>query len=378
MIDLTPVQRKTVALGVTVLAFSVIAAFALLLVWSAASLLNAAAPALAPVLMGLFLALFFKPYYEWCRRLVRNPTLALLAMLTSVLVPVGFIVWFAGAAVIEQVANFITAAPTLVTRISQWVQANHPGIERGLRQIDASPDVLMFFSDPVQFSHVVIAQLQSLYGGAAVKVGFGAVKCAFGLLSWLVAFVFFVCFLMKPQVKGADLARHLAFCKQETRRFLAEQVDSFADVMVSFFQRQVVICIVEGILYGAGFALVGAPYGFLLGFGLGILNLVPFLGTVVFLPVALLLAYFGDGGSVLRLLGVAGVWAAGQVADNYCITPLIQGGRTGLGFAGVIFSFLFWGTVFHSLMGLLLAIPLSAFCLVLWRAVKKRYVRAVI
>jgi predicted PurR-regulated permease PerM len=34
--------------------------------------------------------------------------------------------------------------------------------------------------------------------------------------------------------------------------------------------------------------------------------------------------------------------------------------------------------VFKSLLGLLLAIPLSAFCLVLWRSVKERYIKGVI
>ena len=111
---------------------------------------------------------------------------------------------------------------------------------------------------------------------------------------------------------------------------------------------------------------------------LGVVNLVPLLGTVICLPVALLLAFFGDGGSTLRLVGVTCVWACGQFADGYAITPLIQGNRTGLGFAGVIFSFVFWSAVFQSFLGLLLAIPLSAFCLVLWRTVKEKYVKEVI
>ncbi len=96
------------------------------------------------------------------------------------------------------------------------------------------------------------------------------------------------------------------------------------------------------------------------------------------LPLALPIAFFGDGGSVLRLVGVTGVWITGQLLDGYLITPTIQGDKTGLGFAGVIFSFLFWGVIFHSLLGLLLAIPLSAFCTVLWRAIKAKYIKEVI
>ena len=114
------------------------------------------------------------------------------------------------------------------------------------------------------------------------------------------------------------------------------------------------------------------------GFLLGVLNLVPLFGTAVCLPVALPLAYFGAGGSSVRLILVLVVWAVGQVLDGYCITPKIQGNRTGLGYAGVIFSFFFWGTVLGPVLGLLLAIPLSAFCVVLWRALKSRYIKPVV
>ena len=127
-----------------------------------------------------------------------------------------------------------------------------------------------------------------------------------------------------------------------------------------------------------GFALVGLPYGFILGFLLGVLNLVPFFGTVVCLPIALSLAYFGVAGSTWRVVGTVLVWGAGQLLDGYFITPKIQGDKTGLGYAGVIFSFFFWGAVFQSLLGLLLAIPLSAFCVVLWRALKSKYIKPVV
>ena len=104
----------------------------------------------------------------------------------------------------------------------------------------------------------------------------------------------------------------------------------------------------------------------------------PFLGSLVCLPIALPLAYFGAGGSALRLAAVLGVWLAGQLLDGYFITPKIQGGRTGLGYAGVIFSFFFWSTLLGPLLGMLLAIPLSAFCVVLWRALKSKYIRPVV
>ena len=170
----------------------------------------------------------------------------------------------------------------------------------------------------------------------------------------------------------------LPILKPETQGFLAEQIDAFVEILVSFFQRQTVICLIEGVLYGAGFAAVGLPYGFIIGFALGVINLIPLCGSVICMPVALPLAYFAPGGSGLRLGLVLAVWGAGQLLDGYFITPRIQGNSTGLGYAGVIFSFFFWSTVLGPVLGMLLAIPLSAFCLVLWRALKQRYLRPVV
>lgn len=380
MIDFTPTQKRTVAAGITVAALMLLVAFLLALGWTVMKFLSFASSAITPVILGIFLAMLFKPYYEWYRAHLRNPSLALIAMLASVLVPAGLICWYGGAFVVDQLTHLVKAAPTIVTRASDWVNAQYPNAQATLSQFGAPPDGLqmMFLTDPVRFSREVIELCGTEYGGVAMKAGFSALKYVMGLGSALLVLLFFVFFLLRPAMTGADYVRELPFLKDDTKRFVAKQVDAFFDILVNFFQRQVVICLIEGVLYGAGFMLVGLPYGFIIGFLLGALNLVPLLGTVVCLPLAIPIAYFGDGGSVLRLVGVLAVWLTGQVLDGYLITPKIQGEKTGLGYAGVIFSFVFWGVVFHSMLGLLLAIPLSAFCVVFWRALKEKYIKGVI
>ena len=380
MIDLTPSQKKTVAAGVTVLAFSVLVMFVLALGWVLVKFLSFASPAVTPVIVGLFLALLFKPYYEWIRSRCRNPTLSVVLMLLSVLVPLGLIVGFGGSFIVGQAKNFIAHAPTIVARASAWVNGLFPNAGATLQQFGVDPDgpLALFFTDPSRFSDEGIKLISGQYGGAAMKAGMNVLKYVMGMVSWLVTLIFFTFFLTRPSMTGTDYVRELPFLKEETKKFVAKQIDTFTDILVNFFQRQVVICLIEGILYGTGFMLVGVPYGFLLGFLLGVLNLVPFLGTILCLPIILPVAYFGDGGSLLRLIGALSVWLAGQFLDGYLITPKIQGEKTGLGYAGVIFSFFFWGVVFHSMLGLLLAIPLSAFCVVLWRALTERYIKGVI
>ena len=364
MIEFSGGQKKTVATGLTVLSLMLVVSFVALLAWGALSVLAFAAPALVPVVLGFFLALFFKPYYAWWKRTLHNPTLALVVMLLTVFVPVGLLAWYSGAVVIDQISNLLAQGPELLRHVADWFHATFPRLHALMMQVFGS--------------YGSLDQVYQKYGLAALKAGSGALKCLLGVVSALVTLIFFVFFLMTKDRRGSEIVSQMTFLKDETRGFLAEQIDAFIDILVSFFQRQTVICLIEGVMYGTGFWAVGLPYGFLIGFTLGVLNLIPLFGSVICLPVALPLAYFTHGGSLTRLLLVFGVWLCGQILDGYFITPKIQGNKTGLGYAGVIFSFFFWSTVLGPLLGMLLAIPLSAFCVVLWRAVKARYIRPVV
>lgn len=361
MIEFSDNQKKIVASALTVVALTIVFAFVAFLAWAAFAILSFASPAIVPVILGFFLALFFKPYYSWWKKTLKNPTLSLIVMLLTVFIPLGFLAWYAGAVMVDQITNLIHQGPTAVAKVIDWFHATFPNLR-----------ALM---DRFGVPYAEFGNVYENYGSTAIKAGAGALKCLGGVVSALVTMIFFVFFLMTKDRRGGDIVAELPCLREDTKAFVAAQVDAFIDILVSFFQRQTIICLIEGCLYGAGFWLVGLPYGFLIGFALGVMNLIPFFGSVMCLPLALPLAYFGNGGSGLRLALVLAVWLLGQVLDGYFITPKIQGDKTGLGYVGVIFSFFFWAIVLGPLLGMLLAIPLSAFCVVLWRAIKTKYLK---
>lgn len=359
--EFTEPQRKTIASALTLLAVGVIVFFAVVAMWGLVAVLSFASAALTPLVVGLFLAMFFKPYYFWWLKLVKNPSLAVVLMLLSVFVPLGFALWGFGSFAVEQITELMDAAPKFAAKFKAWFNAEFPNA--------------VSIADKMELPYQ--SWISSVKTNS-VRFVFSVVGYATSILSVLVTLIFFVYFLTRPSLRGGDLTREMTFLKEDTRRFVSSQLDSFIDIVVTFARRQMVICLVEGFIYGGLFHLVGLKYGFWIGFALGVFNFVPLLGTVIFLPVALLMAYFGADGSALLAVLVASAWMTGQFLDGYLITPKIQGDRTGLGYAGVIFSFFFWGIVFNSLLGLLLAIPLSAFCLVLWRAIKAKYIKPVL
>ncbi len=358
--NLSESQNRMVASATSLAAFAVVISLVAVMLWGACQVLLYLSGAIVPVLLGFFLALFFKPYYRFLRRAVGSQALALVLMLVSVFVPLGFLLWYAGAVIVDQASNLIAQGPTLLKQVFMWFRGTFPRLYELLVQIGLPADGM--------------DGIFAKYGATALKAGSGAIKILLGVLSAIVTFIFFIFFLTTRDRRGSDIVAPLLFLKEPTREFLAVQIDTFIEILVSFFQRQIVICLIEGVMYGVGFWAVGLPYGFLVGFTLGVLNLIPLFGSFVCMPLALPLAYFADGGSLTRLFLVLAVWLTGQFMDGYFITPRIQGNKTGLGYAGVIFSFFFWSIVLGPVLGMLLAIPLSAFCVVLWRAVMTRYI----
>jgi predicted PurR-regulated permease PerM len=106
-----------------------------------------------------------------------------------------------------------------------------------------------------------------------------------------------------------------------------------------------------------GFWIVGFPNAVLLGVVAGVFNIVPYLGLIVSLIPALLIALLTPP-LWLSLLKVAGVFFVVQSLDSYFISPKIVGDRVGLHPVWVMFAIIGFASVF-GVVGLLLAIPLA-------------------
>ena len=88
------------------------------------------------------------------------------------------------------------------------------------------------------------------------------------------------------------------------------------------------------------------------------------------------LAFFQPGGG-WQLLGlVLLVKTIVQLIESWVITPKVMGERTGLHPVTIIVAIFFWGTAFGGVLGMLLAIPLTAFFVTAWRLAKQKYFAA--
>ena len=117
----------------------------------------------------------------------------------------------------------------------------------------------------------------------------------------------------------------------------------FVDILVGFFRGQLLIAFLQGLLFAVGFSLIGLRYGFVIGMALGMLNIVPYLGSMVGLAVALPIAFFQADGGLSTCLLLLVVFAVVQQFEGWFLTPRIMGSRTGLHFMAIVVAILFWG-----------------------------------
>ncbi len=136
-------------------------------------------------------------------------------------------------------------------------------------------------------------------------------------------------------------------------------------VMGSFLKGQLSVMLGLGLIYTIGLSLIGLKFSALLGISAGVLSIVPYLGTVVGIVSALLVAIM-QSSDLSLLIWVSVVFGVGQVIESVILTPMLVGDKLGLHPVFVIFAVLAGGQLL-GMVGVLMAIPVAAILVVLLR-----------
>ena len=153
-----------------------------------------------------------------------------------------------------------------------------------------------------------------------------------------------------------------------TVREQARLVDA---TLAGFIRGQATVCLLMGAFYAAALSVAGLEFGLILGFLVGLLIFIPFLGGALGAGIAILLAVT-QFESWTGVAAVAAIFVVGQTLEGNVLTPKLVGDRVHLHPVWVIFSLLAFGNLF-GLVGLIVAVPVAAIIGVLTRFALARY-----
>lgn len=181
-----------------------------------------------------------------------------------------------------------------------------------------------------------------------------------GLLAGLAlvpVYVFY--FLLEKQGINKHWTDYLPINESRIKEELVFVLTAINDCLIVFFRGQVLVAMCIGTLLAIGYSLVGLKYALLLGVVAGVLGIIPYLGAIMSLIPALVIAVvqFGTWWHPLLILGV---YACVQMAEGLFISPKIIGDRVGLHPLTVIVAVLVGTTLLGGIIGGVLAIPLTA------------------
>ena len=268
-----------------------------------------------------------------------------------------------------QVIDFFTNFPATWARMVEYAKLNYPNwnamVERVLAQPAIGGVIEGFKEQAGKIPSAVMPSLKAAGAGIFAMLGF---------LAHLIVVPFYLFFFLLSKTEPTTkLPHHLTFLRESVRSDIVFLVREFLGIVVSFFRGQLIIGILMGILLAIGFSLIGLQYGLVLGLILGVLNIVPYLGTVIGVVITVPLAFLQpDGGPKLVLL-VLVVYTIVQNIEGWFLTPKIMGDRTGLHPVIIIIAIFFWGTALDGVLGMVLAIPLTAFFVTAWRLLQRKY-----
>jgi predicted PurR-regulated permease PerM len=153
------------------------------------------------------------------------------------------------------------------------------------------------------------------------------------------------------------------------KKQVLEFVFDFEDIMNRYFRNQALVASTVGILFATGFGIIGLPLGILIGLGMGVLNMVPYLQIVGYIPIAFAVTLYSleNSGGFWMMAGLATlVVAIVQSFQDLVLVPTIMGRVTGFNPAMILLSITIWGKLL-GLFGLIIALPLTYLLLAYYR-----------
>ena len=148
-----------------------------------------------------------------------------------------------------------------------------------------------------------------------------------------------------------------AMFNKEMNERLAEYYRKTNNVFFNFISSQVLDAILVGIISTIAMTIMKVRYAALLGFLIGLFNIIPYFGAIVAVGISIIITIFTGG--IFKAIWMAITVIILQQIDANIINPRILGNSLQLSPILVIFSITILGSYF-GVLGMFLAVPIAA------------------
>lgn len=379
-------RKQTCWNALTGLSMAVILALSVGTVLLVSNILGFLEPVLLPVIVAAVIAYLLEPIVNWLvRRKISRPMAVTGVMGAGALAIVVFL-WGIVPPLIHQTNELVdnraqiwqSASNAVFTTMEKPMVAG--AIEKlyrkSLRDMDAdaySPEEIQQMrsaSTPQQQLTVCMDLNSSRFFSKITSWLTSGSEAVFGWIGILIGLIMTPIFLFYFLAESGSIKEHwhdlLPIKESHFKEEVVATAQEINGYIISFFRGQMLVSIIDGTLTAIILYFIGLPYAFTIGAAVAILGIIPYLGTIITVIPAALIAWFmwHDWQHILLVIGI---FTAVNQFDGWVIQPKIVGNSVGLHPLTVMFSVLFWTLVLGGILGALLAVPLTAALKVIFR-----------
>lgn len=316
-------------------------------------------------LLSYLFAYLFNPLVEW---LVARPFLqargikpfarAIAVTVVYVIVIIFLIIAsLVIATLIQQLIVFARQLPTLFTSFENTLN----GWLANLQQVPELKDVLKNVTQTIQDGlSSLVAKLLEFLQGSGLNLISRAVGVVGNVFEYFLVFVLGGYMLFAFPAIGKTLVEVFPVRVQPVILELSKDVST---AVGGYIRGQIIIALSIGVLIGLGLTIIGLPLGLAIGFIAGLFNIVPYLGAVIAITPAILLAL---PSGLLKIILVGVVFTVVNQLESHVFAPQILSKSTDLNPISIILAILS-GLALGGVLGALLAVPLVALAKLLIR-----------
>ena len=264
---------------------------------------------------------------------------------------------------VGQIESLATGVIDLVSGLPQWVaeaEILNSLESAGLIEREALTQQLATFL-PGQIS-AIAAGIPSAVASLTRSVG-----TLFALLTTIALIPVLLFYVLKDYMEIREALVNLFPRFRGTRNYL----DQTSKVVGNYLRGQITISALGAIIVTIPLVIFGVPFALVIGLLTGLLNMIPNLGAILtYIIGGLLMLAFGSIGDFFIVMIVL----VGQsFLEQSVLTPNIMGQSVGLHPVLIIFS-LFVFSAFFGFLGLLIAVPVTALLVQVYKAYREEFV----
>ena len=185
-----------------------------------------------------------------------------------------------------------------------------------------------------------------------VKSAIGVVGALFNVFVTIIVSIYIL-------IERSDIINFLrrlsrSIFKEETAQNIGYYFRKINEIFFTFISSQIFDGFIVGIILSIAMLAMGVKYAVLLGFMIGLFNIIPYFGAIIASIIAIIITIFTGG--IAQAIWMSIIIIALQQIDANIINPKILGNSLSLSPILVIFSVTIGGAYF-GLLGMFLAVP---------------------